>query len=36
VCQNEQEEPWAQSWIFQLRLTDAVGQAVPFTQPKMD
>ncbi len=36
VCQNEQEEVWAQSWIFQLRLTDAVGQAVPFTQPKMD
>jgi hypothetical protein len=36
VCQNEQEDSWAQSWIFQLRLTDAVGQAVPFTQPKKD
>jgi hypothetical protein len=36
VCQNEQDEAWAQSWIFQVRLTDAVGQAVPFTQPRMD
>lgn len=32
VCQNEQTESWAQSWIFQLRLTDSVGAAVPFTQ----
>jgi hypothetical protein len=36
VCQNEQEEAWAQAWIFQVRLTDAVGQAVPFTQPKKE
>ncbi|MGL4553655.1 MAG: hypothetical protein ACRC33_21035 [Gemmataceae bacterium] len=32
VCQNEQKEPWAQTWRFQLRLTDAVGAAAPFTQ----
>ena len=32
VCQNEQKEPWAQDWKFQLRLTDLSGSAVPFTQ----
>jgi hypothetical protein len=32
VCQNEQQEDWAQAWIFQARLCDAVGAAVPFTQ----
>lgn len=32
VCQNEQKEPWAQSWQFQLRLCDYAGSAVPFTQ----
>jgi hypothetical protein len=32
VCQNEQKEEWAQEWIFQARLCDAVGAAVPFTQ----
>ncbi|NBO93226.1 MAG: hypothetical protein EBV06_13085 [Planctomycetia bacterium] len=32
VCQNEQTEAWAQKWTFQLRLSDAVGAAVPFTQ----
>ena len=31
VCQNEQTENWAQSWMFQLRLCDATGVAVPFT-----
>jgi len=31
VCQNEQKESWAQSWLFQLRLSDALGAAVPFT-----
>jgi hypothetical protein len=31
VCQNEQKENWAQSWMFQLRLCDATGVAVPFT-----
>ncbi len=32
VCQNEQKEDWAQQWSFQVRLCDAVGAAVPFTQ----
>ncbi|MCA9245622.1 MAG: hypothetical protein KDA42_00875 [Planctomycetales bacterium] len=27
VCQNEQEESWAQRWQFQLRVTDALGGA---------
>ena len=34
VCQNEQEENWAQEWRFQLRLCDPVGAAVPFTSAK--
>jgi hypothetical protein len=34
VCQNEQEENWAQEWRFQLRLCDVVGAAVPFTSVK--
>jgi len=32
VAQNEQKEPWAQRWAFQLRLTDSVGAAIPFSQ----
>lgn len=32
VCQNEQTEPWAQEWKFQVRLCDSTGAAVPFTQ----
>jgi hypothetical protein len=28
LCQNEQSEAWAQNWMFQLRLCDAVGVAV--------
>ncbi|MFQ3594231.1 MAG: hypothetical protein SNJ82_13710 [Gemmataceae bacterium] len=32
VAQNEQKEPWAQRWTFQLRLTDSVGAAIPFSQ----
>ncbi len=36
VCQNDQTDSWAQDWKFQVRLTDAVGQAVPFTQAKKD
>ncbi len=32
VCQNEQNEQWAQKWMFQLRICDTVGCAVPFTQ----
>jgi len=31
-CQNEQNESWAQSWTFQVRLCDSVGEALPFTQ----
>ena len=27
-CQNEQTEPWAQDWSFQLRFTDATGFAI--------
>ncbi len=34
LCQNDQKEPWAQAWTFQVRLCDATGVAVPFTQPK--
>jgi hypothetical protein len=34
VCQNEQEEAWAQEWRFQFRLCDFVGAAVPFTSVK--
>jgi hypothetical protein len=29
VCQNEQTEEWAQLWSFQLRISDAIGGAVP-------
>jgi hypothetical protein len=32
VCQNEQKEDWAQEWMFQARLCDAVGAAVPFKE----
>jgi len=28
VCQNEQKEAWAQTFVFQLRLCDATGKAV--------
>lgn len=28
-CQNEQDQPWAQDWAFQLRFTDASGAAIP-------
>jgi hypothetical protein len=31
VCQNDQPEEWAQNWMFQLRLTDQLGAAVPLT-----
>jgi hypothetical protein len=34
VCQNEQTDPWAQQWSFQLRLCDALGGAVPVTYGK--
>lgn len=29
ICQNNQKEPWAQEWQFQLRITDATGAKVP-------
>jgi hypothetical protein len=29
VCQNDQPEEWAQNWMFQLRLTDGLGAAIP-------
>ena len=29
VCQNEQEDTWAQLWSFQLRVTDHLGGKVP-------
>jgi hypothetical protein len=32
VCQNEQDENWAQAWEFQLRLCAPVGAAVPFAE----
>ncbi|MGI9519667.1 MAG: hypothetical protein ACR2NP_21620 [Pirellulaceae bacterium] len=33
VCQNEQEQPWAQNWMFQLRICDTSGQAVTPVAP---
>jgi hypothetical protein len=35
VCQNEKKMPWEIEWCFQVRLTDSVGAAVPFTQAKV-
>lgn len=34
VCQNEQTEPWAQDWSFQLRLADELGGAIEMTAVK--
>lgn len=28
LCQNEQSDPWAQEWTFQLRFTDSTGLAI--------
>lgn len=28
VCQNEQTEPWAQDWTFQIRITDPTGKGL--------
>ena len=28
IAQNEQTEPWAQAWMFQLRVCDSIGTAV--------
>jgi hypothetical protein len=33
-CQNEQTEEWAQTWVFQVRLCDATGVAVPWAPAK--
>jgi hypothetical protein len=30
ACQNDQKESFAQVWMFQLRLADATGGALPF------
>ncbi|MBX3444394.1 MAG: hypothetical protein KF774_18490 [Planctomyces sp.] len=29
VCQNEQEDAWAQDWSFQFRVCDLTGRAIP-------
>jgi hypothetical protein len=29
VCQNNQTEPWAQNWQFQLRVCDSTGGPLP-------
>jgi len=36
ICQNEQKEPWAQSWEFQLRVCDQIGTAVLATDRPVD
>ena len=33
VCQNEQTEPWAQRWEFQVRICDAAGKAITPAKP---
>jgi hypothetical protein len=34
VCQNEQTEPWAQEWMFQVRVCDPTGKTVlPAAEP---
>jgi hypothetical protein len=30
ICQNNQNEPWAQAWEFEVRICDSTGGAVPF------
>lgn len=32
VCQNDQDQAWAQKWEFALRICDATGGAVPLKQ----
>ena len=34
LCQNEQEESWAQGWQFQFRVCDKVGSAILSTDRK--
>jgi hypothetical protein len=31
ICQNDQKEPWAQRWVFQMRVCDFTGGRVPMT-----
>ena len=33
ICQNEQTQPWAQDWQFQVRICDASGKAIEAAQP---
>ncbi len=33
ICQNEQTEPWAQRWQFQLRVCDETGKAIQPAAP---
>ena len=34
VCQNEQTQPWANRWMFQLRVCESDGKAVlPYNAP---
>ena len=33
VCQNEQTEPWAQDWKFQLRICDSSGKPISPAEP---
>jgi hypothetical protein len=35
VCQNNQTEPWAQAWQFQLRVCDATGGPLTGVQQKV-
>lgn len=35
VCQNEQTEPWAQRWQFQLRICDSIGTAILSSDRKL-
>ena len=30
VCQNEQQEAWAQRYIFQARICDSTGKAIAY------
>lgn len=32
ICQNDQPQPWAQDWEFQLRVTDPDGYAIKLNQ----
>lgn len=32
ICQNNQDQDWAQAWAIQCRLCDATGGALPVTQ----